>query len=96
MTALGSSKFSEKEKDEIRSLYFKGANGFKMVSFIDPDYKYVVGKYRKHKFNYRKSRFKNDPSLLWREGLTEKELARLNKIPRIYDGGKMRYVKEGT
>lgn len=58
---------------------------------IPPDYRYVVKGKRKHKFNYRKSRFINDFSLQYVEGMTEHELATLNGLYRIYDCGKIRY-----
>lgn len=60
---------------------------------ISPDYSYLVGYERKHKFGYRKTRFKKDPDLLWKEGLTERELAELNGLDRVWDAGKIRFVK---
>lgn len=68
-------------------------NGFIADKELTPDYRYVVRAERKHKFGYRLKRFKNDPELLWEEGLTERELAALNDIPRIWDAGKTRWVK---
>jgi hypothetical protein len=59
---------------------------------LPPDYMYVVGNVRKHKFGYRLKRFKDDPKLLWEEGLTERELADLNGLKRIWDAGKTRWV----
>ena len=61
---------------------------------LKPDYMYVVGLSRVHKFNYRLKRFRNDPDLLWKEGLTERQLAELNGLLRIWDCGKIRYIKE--
>lgn len=69
-------------------------NGFIADRFVRPDYRYVVGSTRAHKFGYRLKRFRNDPNLLWREGLSERELAELNNIPRIWDAGKTRWVKK--
>jgi hypothetical protein len=66
-------------------------HGFVADKQIPPDYMYVVRGERKHKFGYRLKKFRNDPNLLWEEGLTERELAALNKIPRIWDAGKTRY-----
>lgn len=66
--------------------------GFIEVSEIPPDYSYLVNGKREHKFNYRLKRFKNDPSLLWKEGLTEGELADLNGLKRIWDSGKSKYI----
>lgn len=68
-------------------------NGFIVDKELPPDYMYVVNKERKHKFGYRLKRFQNDPNLLWEEGLTERELAALNSLPRIWDAGKTRYIK---
>lgn len=67
-------------------LYLK--NGFKNVGTIPPDYSYVINGKRIHKSNYRKKRFYSDPLLKFQEGLTEKELAKLNEINRVWDCGK--------
>ena len=67
------------------------SHGFETDRVLSPDYMYVVGGERKHKFGYRLKRFKNDDSLVWQEGLTERELALLNNLPRIWDAGKTRY-----
>lgn len=66
--------------------------GFKRDGELAPDYMYRVGTRREHKFNYRKARFKNDPNLKYEEGLTERQLAELNGLERIYDAGKVRWV----
>ena len=73
-------------------LYAK--NGFIADRELKPDYRYVVGMERRHKFGYRLKRFQNDPNLLWDPSLTEKQLADLNGLPRIWDAGKIRWVKE--
>lgn len=70
------------------------SNGFTIEKELNPDYRYVVKFQRKHKFGYRLKRFKDDPNLQWKEGLTEKELASLNGIPRIWDAGKTKWIKE--
>lgn len=69
-------------------------NGFVAEKVLAPDYSYVVRGKRVHKFNYRLARFKSDPNLKHEEGLTERELALLNRTPRIWDCGKTRYVWE--
>ena len=66
--------------------------GFKAESTIKPDYSYSKRKNRYHKFGFRLKRFKSDPNLLFKEGLTEKELAELNGYTRVWDAGKIRYV----
>lgn len=68
--------------------------GFAKDKEIKPDYKYVVKNTRKHKFGYRKSRFRTDPELKYQEGLSESQLAKLNNIPKVYDSGKTRWVME--
>lgn len=66
--------------------------GFAKSKVIEEDYKYVVGKRRVHKANYRKSRFREDPTLKYDPSMTEKELAELNGIPRIWDCGKVKWI----
>ena len=61
---------------------------------LDPDYCYIYRGIRVHKFNFRLSRFRNDPNLLWEDGLSEKELAKLNGLHKVWDCGKLRYVLE--
>lgn len=70
------------------------SNGFVAEKSLPPDYTYFVRGERKHKFGYRLKRFKNDPALIWEEGLTERELAALNNLPRIWDAGKTKWVRE--
>lgn len=67
------------------------AHGFIVDRMIPPDYMYLVDASRRHKFGYRLKRFRDDPLLVWHDGLTERELALLNKLPRIWDSGKTRY-----
>jgi hypothetical protein len=67
-------------------------HGFIADKELPSDYMYVVGNVRKHKFGYRLKRFKDDPALLWEEGLTERKLADLNGLKRIWDAGKTRWV----
>jgi hypothetical protein len=67
--------------------------GWTLEKEIAPDYQYVYKNKRNHKFGFRLKRFKNDPELIFKLDTTEKELARINKIHRIYDYGKLRYTK---
>lgn len=69
-------------------------NGFTADRELEPDYRYVVGLERRHKFGYRIKRFKNDQNLLWEPGLTEKQLADLNGLDRIWDAGKTKWIKK--
>lgn len=66
--------------------------GFSVIEELKPDYMYVYNGVRVHKFNFRKERFQKDKDLLYREGLTERQLAELNGIPRIYDAGKLKWL----
>lgn len=69
------------------------SNGFHVARIIKPDYMYIVRGQREHKFNYRLKRFQTDTKLQWVEGMSETELARLNRMPRIWDAGKTKWVK---
>lgn len=66
--------------------------GFTAEATIPPDYSYLVGGRRTHKFRYRKERFRTDPKLTYVDGATEKQLARMNGLERVWDSGKTRYV----
>ena len=68
--------------------------GFTPDKELAPDYKYVVDGKRIHKFNYRLKRFKNDSALEYQEGLSERELALLNGLERVWDCGKTRWVMD--
>lgn len=74
------------------SLYSR--NGFTADQEIGPDYMYVVGLERKHKFGYRLKKFRESPDLQYVEGYSESQLARLNDLERIWDAGKTRWVKQ--
>lgn len=63
---------------------------------LAPDYKYLVRSQRVHKFNFRLARFRDDPALEFEEGLSERRLAELNGIPRVWDSGKTRYRYDRT
>ena len=68
-------------------------NGFVVEKSLKPDYTYYVKGKRVHKLNYKKSRFKKDPKLKYEENITEEELARLNNLGRVWDYGKIKWVK---
>lgn len=67
-------------------------SGFRRDGELPPDYTYLVKGSRAHKFNYRKARFQKDDALEYREGLSERQLAELNGLLRVYDAGKVRWV----
>lgn len=81
--------FADREVSD-GSLYER--TGFKVDSYLRPDYRYVREGKRYHKFGFRLKRFKNDPELLYRKGLTEGQLAELNELVRVWDCGKIKYV----
>lgn len=66
--------------------------GFRLDSELEPDYQYLVSNRRSHKFNYRISRFRDDDELMYHDGMSEKELATLNGMYRVWDCGKSRYI----
>lgn len=68
--------------------------GFTKEADVRPDYKYTKNNMRYHKFGFRLDKFRNDPNLKFEEGLTESELARLNNMHRIWDAGKVRWVRK--
>ena len=76
----------------MASLY--ESNGFIVDKVLAPDFSYFVRGERVHKSNYPVERFSDDSGLLWEDGLSERELAKLNGIHRIWDSGKVRFVKE--
>ena len=68
-------------------------NGWVKVADVPVSYSYwrIDRPKREHKFNYRLKRFRNDPELIYEDGLTEKELAELNGLVRCYDSGKQKW-----
>jgi hypothetical protein len=65
--------------------------GFTLDQILPPDYSYVIGDQRVHKFNLRKTskRFAKYAG----SGLTERQMAEAENIPRVYDAGKLRMIK---
>ena len=68
--------------------------GFLLDAELAPDYQYVWGRRRSHKFSYRVARFREDPALRYVPGMTERELAALNGMDRLWDAGKLRFVRQ--
>jgi len=68
--------------------------GFISKEKIEPDYMYTSGTFRFPKEDYTLERFKKDPSLIWKRGLSVNELASLNKLYRIWDAGKTQWILE--
>jgi hypothetical protein len=74
-------------------MYYK--LGFDEDKVLKPDYRYFFsGKNKRmHKFKFRLIKFKNDTNLLYEENKTEHELAKMNNLLRVFDAGKIRFVK---
>lgn len=69
--------------------------GFTAEAVLPPDYRYVDRTMtRRHKFGFRLARFRRDPALVYVEGLTERELAQVNGLARVWDSGKVRWVRQ--
>ena len=72
------------------------AAGFNDEAYLRPDYHYVgasTGWRRTPKESFQLKRFRNDDALIYEEGWSEREAAAANKLYRIYDSGKTRWVK---
>lgn len=70
--------------------------GFVRDGDVSPNYSYVgqsIGWYRHPKEKFQKRRFRDDPDLLWEDGWTETEAAKANELFRVWDAGKVRWVK---
>lgn len=68
--------------------------GFEDVKHLAPDYRYVGGvtkQKRVAKEFFQKKRFRDDPRLQFDENMTERELAQLNGLNRVWDAGKIRW-----
>ena len=68
--------------------------GFRRDADLGPDYQYIHGGVRVHKFSFRRERFESDPALFYSPDMSESELAEANGLSRIWDAGKIRYVMD--
>lgn len=73
------------------ALYCK--TDWKYDRLMPPDYRYWYDNTLVHKFNFRLKRFRDDPALLYDPKMTERQLAELNGIERVYNCGKIRYTR---
>ena len=64
--------------------------GFKLVEVEKPDYRYVVGDKRLHKFGFRKQKLSKKYNLPL--SMTEKEMCDKLGFERIWDCGLYKYV----
>lgn len=82
--------------DDISDGGMYQAAGFTVDKRQAPSYSYVGRKTkweRAHRSTYTKQRFISDPNLVYKSKQTEHEAALTNKLYRIYDAGKTRWVK---
>lgn len=70
------------------------STGWIKDSVLRPDYKYLYRGSLHHKFGFRKHRFSKDQDLKFDPSMSESQLASLNKLYRVYDAGKIRYVRK--
>ena len=71
--------------------------GFTRDGEVAPNYYYVgnsTGWRRMPKESYQRRRFRNDPELIWDESWTERQAAEANQLYRVYDSGKVRWIKD--
>lgn len=68
-------------------------DGWKEINRSKPDYKYLYKGHLKHKFNFRIKNFRDSSELKFRPGLTEAQLASINKLVKVFDLGKITYLK---
>jgi G:T-mismatch repair DNA endonuclease (very short patch repair protein) len=66
---------------------FYEEQGFVFEKIVEPDYMYISKGNRIPKSEYTLSKFKSNPELVWEDGLSEKKLALLNRLPRIWNAG---------
>ena len=73
---------------------FFAKSGFTCAGRRPLDYRYSKNKQRVPRKEYTIERFKTDPALKFEINLSERELADLNGLNRIWDAGKTKWVKE--
>lgn len=69
--------------------------GFILESEIPPDYSYVYGLRKHHKFNFRRDQIAKKLPDFYDDNLTEKEMMKNAGYHRLWDCGKKRYVFKG-
>lgn len=70
------------------NLYYK--LGFTLSSILKPDYKYIINGKRENKRKFSKSNLKK---IGFNINLSESEITKLNNIERIYNCGKLKFIK---
>lgn len=66
--------------------------GFKLDASIPADYTYCIANKRVSKLDLRKGNFNLEQSIIYKEGMTETELASINNLKRCWDCGKKRMI----
>lgn len=82
---------------DVSDGHMYAACGFSLDRELPCDYRYwgtLTGNVRRPKESFQKRRFREREDLVFEEGLTEAELARLNGLHRCWDSGKLRWVRE--
>lgn len=74
------------------NLYMR--NGFHAEREVPPNWQAVWRSTRYHRSSFKISRFRNDPSLVYREGATHDDLLLDNGIHKLWDYGKVRWEKD--
>lgn len=67
--------------------------GFTRTGSVAAAYTYLVNGRRVNRSGYRRRRFQSDPILQYEEGFTERQLAELNGLLRVYDSGATRWER---
>lgn len=74
--------------------YWYEAHGFQVEEVHDPACFYVVGGRRVFPSSLTKETYRKDDGLLYDESMDTEELAELNGIGRVWDSGKVVFVKK--
>lgn len=67
--------------------------GFSKSHDVEPNFTYAYKGIRHHQWGFREEKFRKDPNLIYEDGLTISELVSLNNIVKVFDSGKIRWVK---
>ena len=78
--------------NEKENVYLR--NGFKPVSKLAEDYKYIIDEKRYHKFGFRRANLSKMLGASFDPSLSEYENCVKNEIYRIWDAGKIKYIKD--
>ena len=68
-------------------------SGFSVDKVLDPEWSVVRDMTRENRRNYTAKRFRSDPALVFVPGMTPTQMVTHNNLPRVWDSGKVRWVK---